>query len=704
MEITARTARILGVRLANVAARIPELGSRDTRLRIQGEAQGPLPEVVRYLAASPLDEKLGHLFTGTRGAGLVRGELRLDIPLSSQPARPAEVAGNVVFNGNDIDLRGEIPPLNRLTGRLDFTEKSLRMAGATAEAFGGTTRLDIGTRNDGTIAITAAGSATPAGLRRATTHGPLQRLLDRAQGTARYTVAVTLRNGRPDMRIESDLAGWTLDAPPPLRKAAGDALPLTVQIASVDTNHDSLRIALGNVLSARFDRVLDAAGEARVERGAIGIGNAGGDSPPLPDSGVMALVNLQRLDVDRWRAFFDTLEPPRPVAAGAPPPVTLDGIMPTRIAVQVRELVVSGKPLANVVAGATHSGDGPWQVNVVSDHVNGQVTWRPPRGDLPGIVRARLTRLSIPDSQGEQLTGLLDTSPNAPTEVPGLDILADEFELGKLRLGKLELQARNPRSAGPGSARTWQLQKLEITNPDGRMTATGSWERETGAPPTAPRRMNLALNVEFANAGRLLTRLGYPDAIRNGAGFLKGDVSWQGSPFSIDFGSLAGKLQLQTDKGQFLKADAGAARLLGVMSLQSLPRRITLDFRDVFSEGFAFDTIGSTAVIKNGLLDTRDFRMRGVGATVLMEGGIDLGHETQNLHVLVMPIIDATSASLVYAALANPAIGLGTFVAQLVLRDPLSKALAVEYDVTGSWTDPQVRKRERPVTQNPDTR
>ena len=58
-----------------------------------------------------------------------------------------------------------------------------------------------------------------------------------------------------------------------------------------------------------------------------------------------------------------------------------------------------------------------------------------------------------------------------------------------------------------------------------------------------------------------------------------------------------------------------------------------------------------------------------------------------------------------YAALANPAIGLGTFVAQLVLRDPLSKALAVEYDVTGSWTDPQVRKRERAVTQNtPDTR
>ena len=311
MEITARSARIFGVRLTNVAARIPELGGRDTRLRIQGEVQGPLPDVVRYLAASPIDEKLGYLFTGTRGAGTVRGDLRLDIPLSRQPARPTEVAGSVVFNGNDLDLRGEIPPLNRLVGRLEFTEKSLRIAGATAEGFGGTTRLDIATRNDGTIEINAAGTATPAGLRRATTLAPLQRLLERAQGTTRYTVAVTVRSGRPDMRIESDLVGWALDAPPPLHKAAGETLPLAVQFANTDATHDSLRITVGNIASARFERAFDAAGEARVERGTIGIGNTGGEAPPLPDSGVLALVNLERLDVDRWHAFFETLEAAR---------------------------------------------------------------------------------------------------------------------------------------------------------------------------------------------------------------------------------------------------------------------------------------------------------------------------------------------------------------------------------------------------------
>jgi uncharacterized protein (TIGR02099 family) len=693
MEITAQSARIFNVRLANVGARINEF-TRDARLRVQGDVQGPLPDVLRYLAASPVNDRLGGLFTAARGGGAVRGDLKLDIPLGSAATRGTEVAGSVNFSANELDLRSDIPPLGRLTGRLEFTEKSLRLAGATADALGGNTRLDIATRNDGAIAINAAGSASVAGVRRAIALAPLQRLLERTQGSTRYALAVTLRGGRTELQIDSDLVGWALDVPAPLRKAAPDAMPLSVQIVALDAERDSIRIGLTNIGNARFDRYIDpSSGVARIERGAIGIG----DTVPLPDSGVSALVSLPRLDADRWLDLLDGAEPPRGGAGDSAGDAALSTAIPNRIALQVRELIVSGKPLANVVVGASRADNGQWQANVVSDQINGQVTWRPSRSDGAGIVRARLTRLSLPETQREQLTGLLDAAPSAPTDMPALDILADEFEMGKLRLGRLELRARNVRG---GAGRSWQLQKLEIANPDGRMSATGTWEREPGATATAPRRMSLALDVEFGNAGRLLARLGIPDAIRNGAGSLKGDISWLGSPFSIDYPTLGGKLQLQTNKGQFLKADAGAARLLGVMSLQSLPRRMTLDFSDVFSEGFAFDVIAGSATIANGALETRDFRMRGVSATVLMEGSIDLGRETQDLHVVVLPQIDASSASLVYAAVANPAIGLGTFLAQLVLRDPISRALAVEYDVTGAWADPHVKKRERAVTQN----
>jgi uncharacterized protein YhdP len=128
---------------------------------------------------------------------------------------------------------------------------------------------------------------------------------------------------------------------------------------------------------------------------------------------------------------------------------------------------------------------------------------------------------------------------------------------------------------------------------------------------------------------------------------------------------------------------------------------MTLDFRDLFSEGFAFDAITATANIGAGVISTRDFRMRSANATVLIEGSSDLRAETQNLHVLVLPEINAASASLVYALLANPAIGLGTFLAQLLLRDPLSKAFSFEYDVTGSWREPVVKRRERVPSGNP---
>ena len=144
--------------------------------------------------------------------------------------------------------------------------------------------------------------------------------------------------------------------------------------------------------------------------------------------------------------------------------------------------------------------------------------------------------------------------------------------------------------------------------------------------------------------------------------------------------------------GQFLKADPGVAKLLNVMSLQSLPRRLTLDFRDIFSDGFAFDSMASTATITRGVLKTDTFKMREVNAVVLMDGTVDLNEETQNLNVVVIPELNAGGASVVYGLAVNPVIGLGSFLAQLFLRSPLSQALTQDYQVTGPWKDPIVKK------------
>ena len=206
--------------------------------------------------------------------------------------------------------------------------------------------------------------------------------------------------------------------------------------------------------------------------------------------------------------------------------------------------------------------------------------------------------------------------------------------------------------------------------------------------------------MDVHDAGGLLTRLAMPGLLRAGKGRLEGQVRWAGSPLDIDYPSLGGKLNVDIQTGQFLKADPGLAKLMGVLSLQSLPRRLTLDFRDVFSEGFAFDSVRGDIQIDQGVANTGNFQMKGVSAAVLMSGQADLARETQDLHVVVVPEINAGTASLI-ATWINPTVGLGTFLAQLILRGPAIAAATQEFQITGSWSDPQMRKIESPAKSVP---
>jgi uncharacterized protein YhdP len=170
-----------------------------------------------------------------------------------------------------------------------------------------------------------------------------------------------------------------------------------------------------------------------------------------------------------------------------------------------------------------------------------------------------------------------------------------------------------------------------------------------------------------------------------------------GSPLAFDYPSLTGNFRVNVESGQFMKADPGLAKLLSVLSLQSLPRRLSLDFRDVFTQGFAFDFVRGDIAIEQGIASTNNLQMKGVNAAVLMEGRADIARETQDLKVVVVPEINAGTASLVATAI-NPAIGVGTFLAQMFLREPLMKAATQEFHVDGTWADPRVTKVERTQT------
>ncbi|MDB5743127.1 MAG: hypothetical protein JWR68_1442, partial [Polaromonas sp.] len=208
------------------------------------------------------------------------------------------------------------------------------------------------------------------------------------------------------------------------------------------------------------------------------------------------------------------------------------------------------------------------------------------------------------------------------------------------------------------------------------------------------RRAAMNFKLDIADSGELLKRFGMNGVIRRGKGRLEGQIDWIGSPLSLDYPSLNGQFNVNVESGQFLKADPGIAKLLGVLSLQSLPRRLTLDFRDVFSQGFAFDFIRGDVTIDQGVAQTNNLQMSGVNAAVLMEGSANIADETQALRVVVVPEINAGTASLI-ASVINPVVGLGSFLAQMFLRRPLMEAATQEFQIDGRWDDPKITKVDR---------
>jgi uncharacterized protein YhdP len=289
-----------------------------------------------------------------------------------------------------------------------------------------------------------------------------------------------------------------------------------------------------------------------------------------------------------------------------------------------------------------------------------------------------------PESAAADVKGLLEDNQSPASTIPALDIVAERFELFNKQLGSLQLQANNVHT---GDAREWQINRLQLSTPDGTLRSTGKWVRREGVSNTS---INFDLDID--DAGKLLDRFGFPETLRRGKGKLSGELAWNGLPYSLDIPSLSGKIDLNLASGQFLKKDPGAAKLLGVLSLQMLPRILKLDFHDVISEGLAFDGITANALVTRGQARTDNLKMWGVAATVLMDGTADIANETTNLRVVVIPEFNLGTGPLVYALAVNPVVGIGSFLAQLFLREPVMKALTYEMQVTGPWKAPIVTK------------
>ena len=733
---TARVAGLPGLQLVKADARIADL-MRSATLELTAKIKGPLGDALAFVNTSPLANLTSNVLAKTSGNGAADYALRLSLPLNA--VDKTQVQGSVTLPGNDVQFTPETPLLGRLKGMVTFTETGFNVPGAQARLLGGDMRFEGGTRPanrkaasgelDSSVMFKAQGTVSADGLRQVKDLGPGQggnlggiaRLAQNASGSTSYAAMLGFTRGVAELVLTSNLQGLALSLPAPLSKTAEASLPLRYENTVLRESmvpgqklQDQLSLSLGRLASVLYVRDISSE-PARVVRGSISVGLEPGESTPTPDNGVAANINLTNLNLDAWDKVFSSAVGASaanaislPTTAPAPPPVMTtpqaQSYLPTQIAIRAKELVISGRKLSNVVVGGTRDGQN-WRANIDAGELNGYLEFRP-AGATPGRVLARLSRLNLAASTASDVESILDEQ---PANIPALDIVVNDLELRGKKLGRVEIDAvnRGALSAARDSAsREWRLNKFNVTTPEAVFTATGNWvavnaqasmpSTGTRAARTAAERGRTVMNfkLDILDSGELLKRFGMADVIRRGKGKMEGQIAWLGSPLTLDYPSMGGQFSVNIESGQFLKADPGIAKLLGVLSLQSLPRRLALDFRDVFSEGFAFDFVRGDVTINQGLAFTNNLQMKGVNAAVLMEGNADIAKETQDLKVVVVPEINAGTASLITAAI-NPVIGLGTFLAQYFLRQPLIKANTQEFHIDGSWADPKITKVEK---------
>ena len=193
----------------------------------------------------------------------------------------------------------------------------------------------------------------------------------------------------------------------------------------------------------------------------------------------------------------------------------------------------------------------------------------PARDPRAAAVPATSRGADAGEGAGERRTDAPAASP-----WPEIDLAADTLISKDRDLGRLEFVAQ-PRGT------EWQIDRLELANDSGRLDASGAWRVSARQQQT---RLDVALDTK--DSGAFLARYGYAEALHGAPTKIDGQLSWSGAPHEFDFATLSGTFGIHVGPGRFTKLEPGPGKLLGVLSLQALPRRITLDYSDVFSEGW----------------------------------------------------------------------------------------------------------------------
>ncbi|HET6806966.1 MAG TPA: YhdP family protein [Frateuria sp.] len=674
----------LGLKLDRAVALIPDFGEALLDLNVQGSGSGA--NLLKFVRQSPIARHEADTLAKLRLGGTGTFAFHLSLPFKDVAA--LQLDGSAQLAGVDMDAPEWKLALGNLSGPVSFDAHGLH-AGPLAGSFRGQpSSLDLAIgdatgRPDTVLAAQLQGRYAFDELVQG--YPQLEWLGKAATGRSDYTLGFDITHGSgpalvQTLSADSTLAGTALALPVPLAKPADTALPLHLDLG-LPVDGARLEVALGDVMRARFRL---PAGDARPLAATIAFGTAMPDT--LPDQGLRIRGHAASLDVSGWVQHA--------VAGSGDGGPGLESID-----TQADRALVFEHDFPDMHIRAVPKADG-LAIDVDSPAMAGHV-------DVPGAdlrkrgITARLQRLYWPQAAppatqagaGKAATAAPAQPPAAaaeagpaetadpaatgiePASLPPFHLWIGDMRLGTARLGEARLETWP-------TAQGMHIDQLRALSKSVQLNAGGDWNGTARASFTHMR-------IDFAaqNLGSMLNAFGYEGLFNGGKTHAVLDARWPGAPTSFALANMDGTLAIDVSHGRIPEVAPGVGRLFGLVSVAELPRRLTLDFGDVFGKGLAFDSIKGDFRFAGGNASTDNLKMRGPAADIDIHGRTGLRARDYDQQVYVVPHV-GNSLPVVGAVVAGPVGAAAGFAVQGLLGKGLNKAASARYHVTGSWEKP----------------
>ena len=642
-ELLSKKGQFLGNTIKELKTTIPAIAIEHPILNLQSTLDSPTREAIKFINNSPIKESVQHLFDEATGSGEGKLKVNIDIPMNNLDA--------ITFKGNYQFLESNltnpavgIPKIEKIKGLVTFDEKNVKTENLTGTMFGGNTNISLVADASKAIKVKLNGKFTDKAIEEKLGTG-----FSKINGSANWEGLVEYKKPLLNIQLSSDLKGIEMSYPAPFNKARDKEEKFYFTKKQNNTKTDQIEFAYSNIVSSKITRI-EKNNIMSIDKGYISINS---DIKTNTQKGLYLKANLPYVNLDDFISVYSEGD------SGS-------GFKIDKADIALKHADLFDRRFNNIkieIAPVNAS----TKFKISSNETSGNLLWT----EKDNKLTARLNGLKLPN----EIKKISSTQSSSSQKVPNLDIKIDSLEVDGKKVGKLELVSMT-------SKQNINIQKFKIINDKNIFQAEGDWIGWNKNPIS-----NINFSWKISNLGETLNFLGFPNFVKDGEADVSGQLRWPGNPFSFDKTKVDGSFNLDVRKGIVQKVEPGIGRLFGLLTLQSLPRRLSLDFRDLFGSGFVLDTMNVAVRVNNGIMKTSNFRMDGPAAEVFMSGEINIIKETQDLNLKVTPHI---SDSLSIAALAGgPLVGAVAFIAQKILKDPLNKVLTSEYRIIGTWEKPE---------------